>query len=207
MATRVAVLIDWQNSYKSARDAFDLYNLPNEHGNYSPYELSRALAAGNGRGDDGELWRTYIFRGLPSNERDPNGYAANRRQSAAWMRENQDVVIPRLRKLRYPRDESEPPVEKGVDVELAITAVELTVTDACDVAIIFSNDGDLIPAVEAIARLKGSEAVETASWVSEHYRNRLRTKPAVFHHSVSERAFMAAERCINYAHAPQRSVR
>src|SRR5690606_6925075 len=98
-------------------------------------------------------------------------------------------VIPHLRPLRYPHGASSQPVEKGVDVELAIGAVEMTVTDACDVAIIFSNDTDLLPAVEAITRLKGQAAVETAAWASDNYHVRLRSKPSVFHHHLSERNF------------------
>lgn len=111
---RVAVFIDWQNAYKSARSAFGLWQLPNERGNFSPYNAARILAAGNGRGVAGELVRVEIHRGLPSNERDPVGYAANRRQSTAWVRENPEVVIPRLRPLRYdPNDGYAQPQEKG----------------------------------------------------------------------------------------------
>jgi uncharacterized LabA/DUF88 family protein len=201
MPVRVAVFIDWQNTYKAAREAFGYQALPNEHGNYSPYRLAKILAAGHERGDDGELVRVAVHRGLPSSSRDSVGYGACRRQSAAWMQENEDVVIPRLRPLRYPRDESEAPVEKGVDVELAIGAVEQVVTGGCDVAVIFTNDTDLLPAIEAIARLKGTGAVETAAWRSDTYRSRLRPKPTVYHHDLSERCFMRAETCVNYAYS------
>ena len=201
MGARVAVFIDWQNSYKTAREAFGLTNLPNEHGNYSPYRIARRLAAGNGRDAAGALVRVEIHRGLPSSSRDSIGFGACRRQSTAWMRENRDVVIPRLRPLRYPREPDEPPVEKGVDVQLALGAVEQIVADACDVAVIFSNDTDLVPAVETIRRLRGRVAVETAAWQSEQYSFRLRPKPAVYHHALSERDFIAAETCVNYAYA------
>src|SRR5689334_7008385 len=101
---RIAVFIDWQNTYKAAREAFGLDRLPNEHGNYSPLMLAKHLAAGNGRGDMGKLIRVDIFRGLPSQQRDKLGYAANRRQAAAWMQEDPNIVIPHSRPLRYPRD-------------------------------------------------------------------------------------------------------
>lgn len=124
-ALKVAVFIDWQNAYKTAREAFGMYNMPNEHGNFSPFQLGRIFAAGNGRGAAGsELVRVELHRGLPSQKHDAVGYAANRRQSAAWMKENRAVVIPRLRPLRYPRNyPQEPAVEKGVDVQLAVAAV------------------------------------------------------------------------------------
>ena len=151
---RVAVFYDWQNVYKTAREAFGWTNMPNEYGNFSPYQLARILAAGNGRGASGELVRVEIHRGLPSQKLDAVGYAANRRQSAAWMKEDPQTVIPRLRPLRYPyRYPQEPAVEKGVDVNLALGAIEMVLTDACDVAIVFSHDTDLAPLPEAIARL------------------------------------------------------
>jgi uncharacterized LabA/DUF88 family protein len=69
------------------------------------------------------------------------------------------------------------------------------------VAVIFSNDTDLLPAAEAIIRLKGQSAVETASWASDSYHYRLRPQPRVYHHFLSEQDFMSAERCVNYAYA------
>jgi hypothetical protein len=98
---KIAVFIDWQNTYKSAREAFGWRDYPNEYGNYSPHGLARLLAAGNGRGNSAALVRVNVHRGLPSQKFDQAGYAANRRQSAAWIAENPDVVIPRLRPLRY----------------------------------------------------------------------------------------------------------
>jgi hypothetical protein len=59
---KVAVVIDWQNVYRAARRAFGLQDFPNEHGNISPYQLARVLAAGNGRGTTGTLVRVQIQR-------------------------------------------------------------------------------------------------------------------------------------------------
>lgn len=200
--TRVAVFIDWQNTYKTAREAFGWAAFPNEYGNYSPLRLARLLAAGNERGDAGELTRVSIHRGLPSQRHDPTGYAANRRQSAAWMNEDANVVIPRLRPLRYSRDPDEPPREKGIDVELAVAAVECVFSEDCDVAVIFSHDTDLVPAVELIARLRGNAAVETASWGSENFNRRLRIQRAIHHQVVSYDQFQQVETRVNYAHEP-----
>jgi uncharacterized LabA/DUF88 family protein len=141
MPTRVAVFIDWQNAYQAAREAFSLRGMPNERGNFSPYGLARILTAGNERGADDDLVRVEIHRGLPNSSRDPVGFGANRRQSAAWMKENPGVVIPRLRPLRYPspHEADQAPVEKGIDVQLALGAVEQVLTQACDVAVIFTH--------------------------------------------------------------------
>jgi uncharacterized LabA/DUF88 family protein len=174
--------------------------MPSEHGVFSPYRLALLLAAKNDRGSDGKLVRVEIHRGLPSSKRDPVGFAANRRQSQAWMNESREIVIPRLRPLRYPHDGSRPE-EKGIDVQLALSAVEHALTDKCEVAVIFSNDTDLIPAIEMISRMTGTSHVETASWISATHQSRLRAKPAVFHHALTENVFRGIETPINYAHA------
>jgi uncharacterized LabA/DUF88 family protein len=201
---KVAVYIDWQNVYNAARRAFGLTESLAEEGQISPYRVAQVLAAGNGRGKGGDLVRVEIHRGLPSASKDPVGYGANRRQSAAWMRENQEIVIPRLRPLRYPRDyPEEPPEEKGIDVQLALAAVEHTTSrpPLCDVAVIFSHDTDLIPVVQTICRLTSAAHVETASWVSATHSARLRVPGVrVFHHELSRDIYEDVRDPVNYAH-------
>jgi hypothetical protein len=186
-STRVAVFIDWQNVYKAAREAFGLGQLPNERGNFSPFKLARVLAAGHGRGSAGELLRVEVHRGLPSSSRDPVGYGANRRQATAWVKEGGSIVVPRLRPLRYPSPHAKDraPVEKGIDVQLALAVAEAILTDAADVAVLFTHDTDLLPAVEMVARLKGPRRIETASWSSGKFAQRLREMPGVHHHRIS----------------------
>jgi uncharacterized LabA/DUF88 family protein len=198
-APRVAVFIDWQNTYKSVREAFGWRDYPSEYGNYSPYNLARILAAGNGRGAAAELVLVEIHRGLPSQKHDKVGYAANRRQSAAWMKENPQVVIPRMRSLRYDRSTGEAR-EKGVDVQLAVSAVEVAIRGKCEIAIIFSHDTDLLPVIELIARLKGPDRVETAAWISDDFKSRLRSRTPVAHHAISLEVFSRVEQRVNYAH-------
>jgi uncharacterized LabA/DUF88 family protein len=197
--TRVAVFIDWQNTYKTAREAFGWLDWPNEYGNYSPLSLGRDLACASDRDEAAHLVRVFVYRGLPSNRLDPAGYAANRRQSAAWMAEGPEVVVPKLRPLRYANDRADAPREKGIDVLLAIDAVEWTLTERCDVAVIFSHDTDLLPAVDAMVRLRGASCVETASWVSPTFQSRLRSSGRVAHHVIDARQFARHERRVNYA--------
>ena len=201
--TRVAVFIDWQNVYVAARRAFDLMTSPSSHGNFSPYRLSRLLAAANGRGPDGRLVGVEVFRGLPSPKHDQVGYSANRRQAAAWQAEAPGVVVLRARPLRYPRNyPAEPPIEKGVDVELAVAAVGAALRGRCDVAIVFSHDSDLLPVPEAIARLVGPRHVETAAWSSPRFRQRLNPKSPVLHHAIPEDMFEAVATPVNFALKP-----
>lgn len=198
---RVAVFYDWQNVYKAARTAFGLEGYGNERGNFSPYALACILAAGNGRGAGGaELVCVEIHRGIPSNEHNPTGYAANRRQATAWVRENQEIVKPRLRPLTYRETFGRMPVEKGIDVQLALAALEYVLLDRCDTSIIFSHDTDLAPAVELIARLRGGGAVETVSWKSHEFKSRLRPVTGVYHHAVPGSVFDKVETPINYAY-------
>lgn len=200
----VAVYIDWQNIYNAARRAFGLTEAPSEEGQVSPNQVAQILAAGNGRGAVGTLVRVEIHRGLPNSSRDSVGYGANRRHSAAWMRENPEIVIPRLRPLRYPHNyPAEPPEEKGIDVQLALAAVEHTTSNPplCDVAVIFSHDTDLVPVVQTICRLTSAAHVETASWVSETYSSRLRVQGAhIFHHELSRNDYEDVRDPVNYAH-------
>ena len=200
--TRVAVFIDWQNVYKTAREAFGLRGLANERGNFSPYKLARLLASANGRGDGAALVRVEVHRGLPSSARDPIGYGANRRQAAAWIKEGGSIVVPRLRPLRYPprRASDRTPVEKGIDVQLALAVAEAILTDKADIAVLFTHDTDLLPAVEMVARLKGPRRIETASWSSRTFAQRLRPVSGVHHHRISGKVFGLIETPVNYAH-------
>ncbi|WP_217913335.1 NYN domain-containing protein [Miltoncostaea marina] len=198
---RVAVFIDWQNAYRSARRAFGIDGMPSEHGNFCPFNLGRILAFGNGRGADGSLCKVQVHRGLPTSSKDPTGHGACRRQAADWQKTS-PVVQVHLRPLRYrPTYPADPPVEKGIDVQLALGLVECVTAGKCDVAILLSNDTDLLPAVETVARLAGTDAIETAAWSTGASSQRLRPKLPIYHHHITEDVFRRVERRINYAHA------
>jgi hypothetical protein len=132
---RVAVFIDWQNVYLTAREVFGLEEEPRRRGSFSPHRLGCLLAAANSRRDKGELVRVEIHRGLPSQKHDPNGYAAARRQLAAWKSESQRSWCrgygPCITGTTQPNHRP----EKGVDVALAVSVIEAILTDRCDVAL------------------------------------------------------------------------
>jgi uncharacterized LabA/DUF88 family protein len=196
---RVAVFIDWQNTWHAAREAFGWTDFPNEYGNYSPLRLAELVTERNGRRAGGQLVRVNIHRGLPSNKHDPRSYGAVRRQAQAWISESSELVVPRLRPLRYYGKEAEPR-EKGVDVDMAVEAIRVVMSNRCDVAILFSHDTDLLPVIDAIAELKGLSAVETVSWVAEGFRSRLRTQRRIYHHALAENDFLWVEDRTNYAY-------
>jgi uncharacterized LabA/DUF88 family protein len=197
--SRVAVFYDWQNCYQQARVAFGLKQEPNERGVFDPFELARILAFGNRRGDDGDLVRVEIHRGLPSSGRDPRGNSAVLRQRDAWHALSPLVKV-RLRPLRYNPETGEPQ-EKGIDVALAISVIEHVFSEFCDVAIIFSHDTDLLPVVETVQRLRGAHRIETASWKSDEndYHKRIPQVPGVINHTLRQVVFNRIETPINYA--------
>jgi hypothetical protein len=89
---RVAVFIDWQNCYRTARDAFG-FRGPGIDGKVKPLMLARALAMARVPGQGkGELQSLRIDTGRASQHHDTKTYAANRRQFQAWVNADPNVV-------------------------------------------------------------------------------------------------------------------
>lgn len=118
-----------------------------------------------------EVCSVRVYRGMPSSERDPKGFGACQRQVAQWESNSITVVT---RPLNY--REASRPREKGIDVHLAIDLVMGAMRNEYDVAVLFSADTDLLPAVEAVLQIKGAGSVEFAAWLPDDGRpaNRLR---------------------------------
>ncbi len=166
MSARVALFVDYQNVYMTAREAFCRPSDPSSFGQIDPSRLAqlicdRALPPG------AEIPRIVsdvrVYAGRPSQHRDPKGYAAARRQTAYWIA-NGGTVIERT--LRYPPNyPTRPAQEKGIDVSLAIDFVAGAVDGAFDVGIIFSTDTDLVPALELVLARPGlGVTAEVAAW-------------------------------------------
>ena len=155
---RVGVFIDWQNLYRRARAAFHNGLGPSHLGQVDPLKLALHLASSApGR----RLVGVHIYRGQPSAGRDPIGYAANRRQEAAWKGLDRCIVV-RQRPLRYVAGRAD---EKGIDVLLAVDFVRfLLIERRYDVGIVFSQDSDLAPAIELVCKTNTQVKCETACW-------------------------------------------
>jgi hypothetical protein len=168
VARRVGVLIDYQNTYMDAREAFhDPVNDPARFGNVRPVALANLLAAkGTGRF---ELTYVGVYCGMPDSTRDPKGFAAQRRRVASWEREGATV---HSRALWYPppwaMKRGEKPREKGVDVQLAVHAITKSIEDVFDTIVIASTDTDLDSLVEGLRELQETtgkpEAIEAIAW-------------------------------------------
>jgi len=204
-AMRVAVFIDWMNVYKAAREAFGLQDEPVNRGQIDPYRMGRVLAAADGRGASAELVRVEIHRGQPLPNQDRLGRMATSLQEQRWRQAEPEMVKAQLRPLRF-NPTTKRLEEKGVDVALAVCAVEWAIVRDVDRVVIFSHDTDLSPAVEVIARIRGPHAVETASWRSDECRKRIPPIEGVRNHLLYEKIFLALEDSTHYGRAARARI-
>ena len=130
----VAVLLDWQNIYNCAREAFGLEDASSFEGNVYPLKLATHLASGVG--PDRKLQELRIYRGRPDNAKDRRSYDAWQSQTAAW-KSLVGTDDPRYRDLRYRGGEV---TEKGIDVWLAIDLVKIAMDQSADRVVVVSSD-------------------------------------------------------------------
>lgn len=169
---RVAVFIDYQNTYMRAREVFGSMGADSfVVGQVLPRRLGVHLVQ-RGRVVDParQLSSVAVYRGEPDSGRSSVGQAACHRQVSAWRR--QALVEARTRPLRYrhirwtdgsARDWEAR--EKGIDVLIAVDMVRGAIEDRFDVAVLVSADNDLVPALEAV--VASGKRVEVASWRTE----------------------------------------
>lgn len=154
---RVALFVDYQNVYQSARRAFGLEHAHHCEGQIHPRRVGlRAKDLLPGR----ELSEVVVFRGMPAPHQDQKGYDACQRQVAKWNATSQVRCITRPLNYREPSR----PREKGIDVAIAIEMVAGAIDGRFDVAVLFSGDTDLLPAAEFIRKHRGDDAIEFAAW-------------------------------------------
>jgi hypothetical protein len=178
---RVLVFLDEKNVYKDARQAFFAPYDPSPYGQFSPGKLADLLVA-KSQVPDAQLIGVRVYTGRPRGTLAPTTYAAHMRQCAAWERDG--AVKVKWRPLRYawgvpppgPNDPDQRGEQKGVDVSMAIDMVGFYSRDLYDVAILFSTDTDLLPAVEFMFELDrglGFSPVEVAAWSSANMKKQL----------------------------------
>ncbi len=175
MADRVAVFLDYQNVHLVAAELFAPYGTPAHETIVHPLRVAERVVSKR-RGDN-ELVAVRIYRGRPNPAHQPTNAAASDAQAAAWQRDRRVKVI--RRNLKYPRDWPDTPArEKGVDVALAVDFVRMSMLKECDVAIVFSVDADIFPALEVafhdtepnteIAAWSGTAAAPKPLWFPEY---------------------------------------
>jgi uncharacterized LabA/DUF88 family protein len=157
----VVVLLDWQNIYNGARQAFDLYDGGHIAGNVDPLKLALGLAGAADPTDRRrELQEVRIYRGKPDNARDPRTYGAWRSQTSSWEQRGGDRLKLCSRDLKYEGGTR----EKGIDVWLAVDLARLAIKGSADRVVVFSTDTDLVPALELAIEERGEQFVEVAAW-------------------------------------------
>jgi uncharacterized LabA/DUF88 family protein len=194
---RVAVFIDYQNTYMRARTAFGDVRLdPFTFGQVFPRRLAVLLKQ---KGEEADPTRTLVgvrvYRGEPDAQRSPVGQAACQRQVRFWNA--QKLVTAITRPLHYLETDWNSagaptkwlPREKGIDVLLAIDMAMGAVQDEYDTAVLMSADTDLVPALEAVLEL--GKRVEVASWRPESFWGSRLTVPGrnVWCHWLSRQDF------------------
>ena len=135
--TRVAVFIDYQNVYKSARSAFLLDGHGHLDGQVYPRRVG-LLVVDRGRAVDAsrELVSVAVYRGEPSPKHSPKGQAACQRQVRYW--DSQALVRSSTRPLKYyPHqdrwgNQTWEPREKGIDVRIALDMARGAMRDDYD---------------------------------------------------------------------------
>jgi len=205
LSDRVVVFLDWQNVYKGAREAFCTYGAPHWQGQVDPVALAEHLAADSPF--DRVLHEVRIYRGQPDGTRDPKGYAASRRQHAAWSRSPLVTLV--NRPLRYPHGwpsacaPGERPQEKGIDVALALDYTLMAFRGEYDVGILMSTDTDMKPALEAVASMRRSPGprAEVASWSAAGRHNRRLAIPSrnLYCHWIEEDVYNQMADATNYS--------
>jgi uncharacterized LabA/DUF88 family protein len=167
--TRVAVFVDYQNTYRRARDSFGDHRLdPFNVGQVHPGRLASLLTTKGRRVDPKRrLDEVRVYRGEPDARHDALAEAACKRQVEYWR--SQAGVSAVTRPLHYQpikwragRPAAWEAREKGIDVRIALDMAMGAVRDTYDVAVLVSADTDLVPALEVV--LEVGKRVEVASW-------------------------------------------
>lgn len=195
---RVVVFMDYQNIHGWARRSFCDFGADVSDGHISPLKIGEMLTARRPR--PSELKEVRVYRGRPNPERQPTSASANDRQASRWESSAKVTVI--RRNLDYPHNwPDEQAREKGIDVAIAVDMIHLAMTGHMDVAILFSSDKDLLPAVEVIYNERLCH-VEVAAWTQAN-RLRFPDTQMPWCHSLNDAAFEAVRDKTDYTLQPK----
>lgn len=158
---KAAVFLDYENVHGTAHNLFAAVGEPMYDTVINPLQLADRLVAKRKNG--GVLTSVRVFRGRPVPAYQPKPASANDVQTVAWESDQRVSVFRRDLKYNMGADGSFTAREKGIDVSLAISLVEGALDRDFDVAILFSGDTDLAPALELVFRRRLVRR-EIAAW-------------------------------------------
>jgi len=159
---RAIAFFDGQNLFRAAKEAFRI-----EFPDFDPMMLATEIC----QSKSWLLRGLNFYTGIPPIDRDPFWHGFWSRKLAQIGK--QGKVFNRL--LRYQRKEirfghggsveAEFPVEKGVDVRIAVDVIRLAIHQSYDVALIFSQDQDLSEATDEVKLIATEQGrtIEVAS--------------------------------------------
>ena len=135
MSERVMIFIDGSNLYHSLKNIFGRTDL--DIGRFCQQLLRRR-----------KLIRIYYYNARVGKKEEPERY---KHQQAFFAGVN---AIPyselRLGRLVYNNWPNMPPIEKGIDVQLATDMITHSFKDNYDVAILVAGDNDYVSAIQAV---------------------------------------------------------
>ncbi|MFG1913025.1 hypothetical protein [Kribbella sp. NPDC048928] len=212
---RTSIIVDYQNVHLTGHGLFESTRDLGRHETLIDPLLfaTRLLQVRNARKPaampQAVLRRVQVFRGHPSVDHDPDGYARNLAQQAHWERDRRVQVTLRPLKYEYERAaDGKPatdhagkrivkgkPKEKGVDVMCALAAVRAAADPATDLVILATSDSDLIPVLDEVLDLKAAR-IETFNWYCELKRKGFQLWPTdrsirIWNTRLNETAFRA----------------
>jgi hypothetical protein len=158
MPERVGILLDFQNVHLVGHGLYGRGH-PAHRAVPDPARLGDLIASRRRRPSAAVDIRVY--RGRPDPDYQARLTASNDAQAARWSRDPRVQVM--RRQLVYRDWPKLPPVEKGIDVAVAVDLMCLAFRRQYDALVLFSSDSDLLPALEAIVQLRLAH-VEVACW-------------------------------------------
>ncbi len=173
MPKRVVIFVDYQNAYHSARGLFHDHKAdPPWMGQFDPLLFGEHILR-SGNDPARTISQIRMYRGLPDSAKQPGSHGAATSQNSKW--ESLPNVKVKARPLRYPPGFPKfKPMEKGIDVQIALDFALMAVRGEYEVGVLMSGDTDLLPALEEVLNLTGA-VVEVAAWRADAPpRHRLR---------------------------------
>lgn len=213
----IALVVDYQNAHTTGHQRFG-------QGNtlaatlLEPTALAREVERARARGLDHyadafppeqvatrfeRVELIHVHRGIPSASRNPAGHSYVTAQADQWSsRPGVEVYLKTLQYIKEPTCAHDPTPrliarEKGVDVAVAVDAIDLARSGNYKAVIVFSQDRDLTDAIQR-ANASSGTFVEAAGWAG-FYRHE-----GVWNTFLPAHSFAAARDPHNYKLDKQR---
>lgn len=177
---RVGVFIDYENAHRTGHGCFARHGTPTHATVFNPVQIAERIVAHRKR--PSALTRVHVYRGRPVPAHQPVPASAFDIQRRVWESDPRCIVHARDLKYEFPYNDDPNYFlarEKGIDVSLAVDLVAACIRKEYDAVVLFSNDTDLLPAVELAYQLPSAH-IEIACWSGAHplwLREPLRQKP------------------------------